>query len=200
VWYSDNKKVATVKNGKVTGIKEGYAIVMAKANGRTAKCIVMVEKAQAQVTDISEYSFSSGKTTTFEQLREKMPWLKFTTEDRSNDDEGYSGVAYKLADEYMEFLSDEFENDPEYNENDLSKIKCATVKLLKHKEGYCLKGIYPGMTLNQVKKILSKEGYTVRVQYNKSCEIYFRKIDDSEGDVQCTYDPKRLIIKTARIR
>ena len=41
---SNNKKVATVKNGKVTGKKTGKTVIQAKINGTILKCNVKVEK------------------------------------------------------------------------------------------------------------------------------------------------------------
>lgn len=41
-WYSSNKKVAKVKNGKVTGISVGNATITAKAGGKKASCRVKV--------------------------------------------------------------------------------------------------------------------------------------------------------------
>ena len=43
-WSSLNKKVATVKNGKVTGKKTGKTVIQAKINGTILKCNVKVEK------------------------------------------------------------------------------------------------------------------------------------------------------------
>lgn len=47
-WSSLNKKVATVKNGKVTGKKTGKTVIQAKINGTILKCNVKVEKTGAQ--------------------------------------------------------------------------------------------------------------------------------------------------------
>lgn len=45
-WSSSNKKVATVTNkGKVTGVKAGKAIIIAKVNKKKFTCTVTVEKA-----------------------------------------------------------------------------------------------------------------------------------------------------------
>ena len=44
-WKSSNPKVAAVnKNGKITGKKTGKVTITAKANGKTAKCVVTVKK------------------------------------------------------------------------------------------------------------------------------------------------------------
>lgn len=44
-WTSNNKNVATVdSNGKITGKKAGSATITAKANGKTASCIVTVRR------------------------------------------------------------------------------------------------------------------------------------------------------------
>ena len=42
-WSSSNSKIATVKNGKVTGKKAGTAKITAKVGGKTATCIVIVK-------------------------------------------------------------------------------------------------------------------------------------------------------------
>ena len=42
-WYSSNQSIATVKNGKVTGKKEGSATITAKVNGKSLKCDVKVK-------------------------------------------------------------------------------------------------------------------------------------------------------------
>ena len=197
VWYSDNKSVAIVKNGKVTGVKAGKAVVMAKANGKTAKCVVIVKKAPTPDTDISRYSYSSGKTTTFAELRKKMPGLKFSAVDKSIDDEGVSATAYKLTDGYVEFLSETYiDQEEEYTENDLDKIRCVTACLLKYKQGYNLKGLYPGMSLNEVKKVMAKEGYVYLTTYSTTCEILYGDKAGKTANIICTYDPSRSVLKT----
>ena len=45
-WSSSDSSVATVKNGKVTGVKAGTATIKATANGRSAKCTVNVSSGQ----------------------------------------------------------------------------------------------------------------------------------------------------------
>ena len=42
-WKSGNKKIATVSNGVITAKKAGKVTITAKANGKTAKCIVTVK-------------------------------------------------------------------------------------------------------------------------------------------------------------
>jgi hypothetical protein len=44
-WSTSDKKIATVKNGKVTAKKAGTCIIVAKANGKTVKCKITVKKA-----------------------------------------------------------------------------------------------------------------------------------------------------------
>ena len=200
VWYPDNKSVAIVKNGKVTGVKAGKAVVMAKANGRTAKCVVIVKKAPTPDTDIFEYSDSSGKTTTFAELRKKMPGLKFSAVDKSIDDEGVYATAYKLTDGYVEFLSETYiDQEEEYTENDLDKIRCVTACLLKYKKGYSLKGLYPGMSLVEAAKVMAKEGYFYLTTYKTTCEIFYGDKAEKTSNIICTYDPSRSVLKTVRI-
>lgn len=63
-WASSNKKIVTVEDGVVTGVKAGSAAVAVKtANGKTATCKVTVTAAQTQssggtggyIIDISQY-------------------------------------------------------------------------------------------------------------------------------------------------
>ena len=49
-WTQKNKKIATVKNGKVTGKKAGKTTVTAQANGKKLTCTVTVKKAPKKVT------------------------------------------------------------------------------------------------------------------------------------------------------
>lgn len=43
-WSTSNRKVATVKGGKITGRKKGRAVITAKVKGKTLKCRVTVKK------------------------------------------------------------------------------------------------------------------------------------------------------------
>ena len=43
-WATSNAQVATVENGKVTAVKEGEAVITAKAGGKEATCKVKVKK------------------------------------------------------------------------------------------------------------------------------------------------------------
>ena len=52
-WTSENTDVATVKDGKVTAVKEGTSVITAKAGEKTATCKVTVKKAFVAVTSIS---------------------------------------------------------------------------------------------------------------------------------------------------
>ena len=54
-----NKKVATVKNGKVTGKKTGKTVIQAKINGTILKCNVKVEKPEISKKKVT---IESGKT------------------------------------------------------------------------------------------------------------------------------------------
>ena len=42
-WASSKKKIATVKNGTVKGVKKGNAVITAKIKGKTLKCKVKVK-------------------------------------------------------------------------------------------------------------------------------------------------------------
>ena len=52
-WTSDKTDVATVKDGKVTAVKEGTATITAKAEDKTATCKVTVKKGFVEVTSIT---------------------------------------------------------------------------------------------------------------------------------------------------
>ena len=51
-WKSSNKKVATVKNGKITAKKKGKAVVTAKIKGTVLKCDVVVKNPQDGAGDV----------------------------------------------------------------------------------------------------------------------------------------------------
>lgn len=65
-WSSSSKKIATVKNGKVTAKKAGIVTITAKANGVTAKCKVTVKAKTAENT------LSSQAKKAYKQLLSKM--------------------------------------------------------------------------------------------------------------------------------
>ena len=50
-WASSDASVATVENGKVTGLKIGKADIVASIGGFTAKCVITVEKAKVNFGD-----------------------------------------------------------------------------------------------------------------------------------------------------
>ena len=52
-WTSDKTDVATVKDGKVTAVKEGTATITAKAGDQTATCKVTVKSGFVEVTSIT---------------------------------------------------------------------------------------------------------------------------------------------------
>lgn len=54
-WTSSNKKVATVKNGKVTGVSVGTATITAKAGGKKASCKVKVTLSKKAKEAIKAY-------------------------------------------------------------------------------------------------------------------------------------------------
>ncbi len=52
-WSSSNEKIATVVDGKVTGVAAGSVTITAKAGDKTATCAVTVSEAVIPVTEIS---------------------------------------------------------------------------------------------------------------------------------------------------
>ncbi len=62
-WSSSNKAVATVKDGLVTAVSEGEAIITATADGKTGTCKVTVTKTGTGLTiEYSEVEITKGKT------------------------------------------------------------------------------------------------------------------------------------------
>jgi uncharacterized protein YjdB len=60
IWSSSDQSIATVKNGKVTAKRAGKVTITAKANGKTAKCKIIVnnshEKASIELTKIVRFT------------------------------------------------------------------------------------------------------------------------------------------------
>lgn len=52
-WRSENTKVATVSNGRVTAVGEGSTTITASCGGASASCTVTVEQEEVKVTGIS---------------------------------------------------------------------------------------------------------------------------------------------------
>ena len=52
-WTSSDERILTVENGRVTALKEGAAIVTAKAGGKSATCTVTVQKKVIPVSGIT---------------------------------------------------------------------------------------------------------------------------------------------------
>ncbi len=50
VWTSDNEAVATVANGKITGVSAGTAVITVKVNDKSAQCVVTVT--DIEITDL----------------------------------------------------------------------------------------------------------------------------------------------------
>lgn len=67
-WSTSNSGVATVENGKVTGVKEGEATITAQAGGKEASCKVTVKPGVVPVESItldkSELSLNKGDSFT----------------------------------------------------------------------------------------------------------------------------------------
>ncbi len=63
-WSSDNEAVATVSNGRVKGVREGRAVITAKAGNFTASCSVTVLKSVLIVTgDACDVTSNSARVT-----------------------------------------------------------------------------------------------------------------------------------------
>ena len=67
-WSTSNAEIATVENGKVTGVKEGEATITAQAGGKEASCKVTVKPGIVPVESItldkSELSLNKGDSFT----------------------------------------------------------------------------------------------------------------------------------------
>ncbi len=78
-WTSSNKKVATVKNGKVTAVAAGQAKITVKtANGKKAVCTVTVKKPPEGVK-LSKASVTLKKGETFTLKASLTPSDSYTT-------------------------------------------------------------------------------------------------------------------------
>lgn len=51
-WTSSDSRIATVSNGKITGVKKGSAVITAKAGEKTAQCTITVKDKTVSVTSI----------------------------------------------------------------------------------------------------------------------------------------------------
>lgn len=61
IWKSSDKKIATVKKGRVTAKKAGRVTITAKANGITKKCTVTIKKPSLKL-DSYKISLKKGKS------------------------------------------------------------------------------------------------------------------------------------------
>lgn len=61
-WKTSDKKIATVKNGKVTAKKAGKVTITAKANGITKRCEVNVKKPSLSVKSSTVVNLKKGKS------------------------------------------------------------------------------------------------------------------------------------------
>ena len=52
VWKSSNPKIVKVTKGKIKGLKKGTAYIIARANGVTARCKVIVKKKKQNTSDL----------------------------------------------------------------------------------------------------------------------------------------------------
>ncbi len=50
-WTTSDKRIATVRSGRVTGKEDGVAVITATANGVTAKCTVVVDKGMVSINE-----------------------------------------------------------------------------------------------------------------------------------------------------
>lgn len=62
VWKTSNKKIATVKNGKVTAKKAGKVTITAKANGITKRCEVTVKKPSLSLKSSTKVNLKKGQS------------------------------------------------------------------------------------------------------------------------------------------
>ena len=62
MWKTSNKKIATVKGGKITAKKAGKVTITAKANGITKRCEVNVKKPSLSVKGSTAVNLKKGKS------------------------------------------------------------------------------------------------------------------------------------------
>lgn len=81
VWTSSNRNVVTVKNGKITGKKQGNTTVIAKVNGSVLKCNIRVTAAKKPHKDDAQNTESTEdkKPDNNDSIETKTPKLSTTS-------------------------------------------------------------------------------------------------------------------------
>ena len=91
-WYSSNEKVATVKDGNVTAIGVGEAVITVKAGSKSATCKVKVSEKKVEVSGVSiseTLSLKKGESGTLS--------VKFTPENATDKTVTWSSDNEKAA-------------------------------------------------------------------------------------------------------
>lgn len=57
-WFSSNKNVVTVNNGKVTAVGEGSAVITASVDGKEIKCTVTVNKIKDSTVEVTSVTLN----------------------------------------------------------------------------------------------------------------------------------------------
>lgn len=152
-WTSSNKKVATVKDGKVTGVSAGKATITAKVGGKKASCKVKVTLSKKAKQAIKAYQKFMGQ--------EKIAWDDY----------------YILPkDAYRFILAD-------VNADGIPEMILDTTSQVTHVAGYqSIYVFYNGeiqksdLGVDEVKGYYPKKGIVVTETVMNGIHTYYRKI------------------------
>ncbi len=85
-WNSNNKNVAFVKNGKVTGVSVGTATITAKVDGKKAKCKVKVTLGKKAKKAINKYkNYLGNKKIKWDNMYVDSKYARFMLNDVNAD-------------------------------------------------------------------------------------------------------------------
>ncbi len=175
-WYSSNKKVAKVKNGKVTGISVGNATITAKAGGKKASCRVKVTLSRKAKRAIQAYR---------RYLRQD--WIEWS-------DNPYKGKYQQ--DEFRFVIAD-------VNADGVPELVLSNIGQPSHYEGYEAVYCYRDKEIREltrndkIKCYYPKTGYVVTQYFGMGYHSFYYKISEDgtvsqmgSEDIQVTDAPK----------
>lgn len=175
-WRSSNKKVAKVKNGKVTGISVGNATITAKAGGKKASCRVKVTLSRKARRAIRAYR---------RYLRQD--WIEWS-------DNPYKGKYQQ--DKFRFVIAD-------INADGVPELLLSNIGQPSHYEGYEAVYCYRGKEIRElirndkIKCYYPKTGYVVSQYFGMGYHSFYYRISEDgtvsqmgSEDTQVTDAPK----------
>lgn len=160
-WSSSNKKVAKVKNGRVTGVSVGTALITAKAGGKEASCRVRVTLSRKARKAIRAYRKYLGQD-----------WIKWS----NNPFKG------KYQQDQFRFVIADMDGDG------VPELVLSNVGQPSHYEGYEALYCYCGKEMKElirndkIKCYYPKTGYVVAQYFGMGYHSFYYKISE-EGTV-----------------